>query len=272
MEKKLNKVYLFFLLSFAALVLAIGGCSGNSSSNVNKNDWLEHNLYGKVKSIKEFTYYAVERFGEVEKGEVMSVFKPTTTIFNEQGYVIEKVEYDLDGNIYSKKLYKYDNKETLLEKYKYDSDDNLIEKSFYNYELNEKGYKTKTIDKFSPEDSLKFKFVSEYNSKGNKVLKELYTSEGSKFAITAFKYNGKNRLIESYSIVDFSNDLIPKSTFKYDNKGNRVEIKRYDSKDNFREKSVVEYVYDEKGNWIKSTTSCDLVPGDIKEREIEYFD
>ena len=53
------------------ILLLIFGCLlliQCSNENQKKNDWVKGNLKGKVKSKKEIIYKAVEKFGEIQKG------------------------------------------------------------------------------------------------------------------------------------------------------------------------------------------------------------
>ena len=80
-----------------------------------KNDLTEENLKGKVKSIKETTYKAVEKFGQIEKGDVLN---NDFNIYNEKGNNIEGngYDYDSDGILDDYKYtYKYDEKGNNIE-------------------------------------------------------------------------------------------------------------------------------------------------------------
>lgn len=103
-----------------------------------KNDLTEENLKGKVKSIKETTYEAVEKFGQIEKGDALyddDAFP--FTIYNEKGNKIEEYWYNSDGSLLYKSTYKYDEKGNKIEENSYDSDGRLHSK--YTYKYDEKG-------------------------------------------------------------------------------------------------------------------------------------
>ena len=99
-----------------------------------KNDLTEKNLKGKVKSIKETTYEAVEKFGQIEKGDVLNNY---FNIYNEKGNKIEDNSYDSDGRLLGyKTTYKYDEKGNNIEKNNYDSNGRLDSKYTYEYDKN----------------------------------------------------------------------------------------------------------------------------------------
>ena len=103
-----------------------------------KNDLTEENLKGKVKSIKETTYEAVDKFGQIEKGNVfydrfsLLFNSPFTIIYNEKGNKIEKNYYNSDGSLKSKTTYKYDKKGNNIE-YNICYSDGSLDKTTYKY-------------------------------------------------------------------------------------------------------------------------------------------
>src|SRR3990172_4528225 len=98
------------LATLAATVLLFSCHSGKKE----KNDLSEMNLSGKVKSLKAFTYEAVEKFGEVTKGE-RDERVTTHHIFNGQGNKIEENLYKADGSLEEKLTYQYDSKGNKIE-------------------------------------------------------------------------------------------------------------------------------------------------------------
>ena len=64
--------------------------------------------------------------------------------------------------------------------------------------------------------------------------------------------------------------LTEKSTYKYDEKGNKIE-QNYYYVEGKRSKFTYKYEFDAVGNWIKKTGSGDGEPIYIRERVIEYY-
>ena len=108
-------------------------CLVSCNQSEKKNDLTEENLKGKVKSITENTYEAIEKFGQIEKGDV-SYYAYAVTIYNEKGDRIEENHYNSDGSLLYKYTYKYDKKENIIEKNRYNSNGSLDEKYTYKYE------------------------------------------------------------------------------------------------------------------------------------------
>ena len=82
-------------------VLCLVSCNQSEKTN----DLTEENLKGKVKSITENTYEAVEKFGQIEKDITISSY---FHIYNEKGNKIEENDYDSDGRLDEKYTYKYE--------------------------------------------------------------------------------------------------------------------------------------------------------------------
>ena len=203
-----------------------------------KNDLTEENLKGKVKSIKETTYKAVDKFGQIEKGDVLNNY---FNIYNEKGNKIEDNFYDSDGNLSSKDTYEYDEKGNKIEKNVYDSNGRFHSK--YTYKYDEKGNMIED-NVYDSNGRLYFKKTYKYDEKGNKIEENWYNSDG--------------RLHSKY-------------TYKYDEKGNNIEENYYNSNGRLYEKHTYKYEYDKNNNWTQRIEYKNTIPHRITEKIIEYY-
>lgn len=76
-----------------------------------ENGWTIENLQGKVLSYSEFSYKAVDHFGNIEKGKRERNYSWNRDLqrkYDEKGNKIESNEYNSDGSLYSKWTYKYE--------------------------------------------------------------------------------------------------------------------------------------------------------------------
>ena len=118
-------------------------CLVSCNQSEKKNDLTEENLKGKVKSITENTYEAVDKFGQIEKGDVLVDSSAVYTddgrfkIYNEKGNKIEENYYNSNGSLIYKNTYKYDEKGNKIEENYYNSNGRLYSKTTYKYD--EKG-------------------------------------------------------------------------------------------------------------------------------------
>ena len=151
-----------------------------------KNDLTEENLKGKVKSIKETLYEAVDKFGQIEKGNVLyDAFTFPFTIYDEKGNNIEENHYDSDGRLSYKYIYKYDKKGNNIEENHYDSDGRLDSKYIYKYD--EKGNKIEE-NRYDSNGRLSQKTTYKYDEKGNTIEKNDYDSDGRPAENYSYKY------------------------------------------------------------------------------------
>ena len=202
-----------------------------------KNDLTEENLKGKVKSIKETTYKAVDKFGQIKKGNVLNNY---FTIYNKKGNTIEGNEYYSDGSLNDKTTYKYDEK------------GNKIEKNNYYYS-----------------GRLDSKTTYKYDEKGNNIEENIYYYDGYGYK-TTYKYDEKGNKIEKN--IDGSVDRLGyKYTYKYDEKGNTIEQNIYYHGSRPAENYSYKYEYDKNNNWTQEIEYFNTIPVYITERIIEYY-
>ena len=248
---------------------------GGSISHCWESDTL--NLKGKVKSIEFQYYYAVDKLGEITKGEVNfeSSFMKfdnngnvtewagrcehywfATYKYNNTGKPIEIIEYNPEGEIsinsidYSKLglsakyIYKYDEKGNLAEEKRYGYDSLLIYKGIYKYD--EKDSKIEENHYYYHSDGkLDRKYIYKYDNKGNKI-EESY-SDGWLDPQRIDKYDDKGNVIETISCDSYNN--CSKSVSKYNDKGKIIERNNYKSDGGLDYKHI--FKYDIKGNNVE---------------------
>ena len=167
------------------------------------------------------TYKGLNKFGEIEKGELLL----KSTDF-----------YDKKGNIVSSSSKSEDPYEPYLnvkETTKFNIANHPIERNLYNLD-----------------GSLIQKWIFKYDKNGNEIENFLYKSDGSLNTKWTLKYNDNGQKIEE---CRFDSDGIQKNVFYYDSKGNIELLKGYNN-DNLFSYSQNTYTYDYKGNVIKIET------------------
>ena len=166
------------------IILATLSASCNQSEK--KNDLTEKNLKGKVKSIKETPYEAVDKFGQIEKGNVLYDDYTSFTIYDEKGNIIEENYYDSDGNLSSKDTYEYDEKGNNIEKNNYDSDGSLNSKTTYKYDEKGNMIEYNTDGRFGEKYTYKYEY-----DKNNNWIQQVTYEDNKPIQIT-------ERIIEYY--------------------------------------------------------------------------
>ena len=160
-----------------------------------KNDLTEENLKGKVKSITENTYEAVDKFGQIEKGDVLVDSSAVYTddghfkIYNEKGNKIEENYYNSNGSLIYKNTYKYDEKGNKIEENYYNSNGRLYSKTTYKYD--EKGNKIEEYH-YDEDGKFNYKYTYKYDEKGNNIEKNNYDSNGRLYSKYTYEYDKNN--------------------------------------------------------------------------------
>ena len=168
----------------------------------NKTDLREMKLNGRVKSIKESSYKAEDKFGQITKGD-KTRYRDIATgrdfnsfiQFREDGNKSEANFYDSDDDLRTKIVYKYSGSNRKTEESEYDSDGDLERKTIHSYDS--KGKQTESVN---------------YNSDGKMSSKTIYNySEGG--------------LLQDENFYDDDGKLRYKIEYAYDKKGSKTEEK-----------------------------------------------
>ncbi|MDR1552063.1 MAG: hypothetical protein LBS69_01190 [Prevotellaceae bacterium] len=312
MTNKINKKMKKKVLVMAVAVMAIGFTNICKAQNpderkksdngktpltsIKETDLDRAGLKGKVYSIRQIEYEAIEKFGEITKGNICykcgklikydakgnkieenrynksdgSLRYKYTYKYDAKGNWIETNKYNSDGSLYDKFTYKYDAKGNKIEKNNYNSDGSLFRK--YTYKYDAKGNMIEE-NNYNSDGSLFDKFTNKYDDKGNQIETNGYNSDGSLVSKYTYKYDARgNKIEDNWHKSDGS--LVSKDTYKYDAKGNKIEENYYKSDGRLHNKSTYKYRYDSKSNWIEAV----IYEGEankavsIIEREIEYYE
>lgn len=247
-----------------------------NNSNKVKNDIERRNLNGKVKSITENSYQAVEKFGEIVKGEKIVDFvnkENRITSFNEKGYLTEdtslfhiKYKYNKQNKIIEenygegmKMFYKYNDKGFILEENQYQNKD-LVQKT--KCICDKKG---NVIERNYYEGNGKFRSKEKITFKDNEYVSKSYNADGTLEYSSKSDKNGNE--IESIHYDSYGN-IENKWIYKYDENNQKIEF--IDSTINI----VTTYKYlklDSNRNWTQQIEFENDYPIKIIERKIEYF-
>lgn len=236
------------------------------------NDLRKYNLKGKVKSVTEFEYTGIEKFG-----------KPVVN-----GFIIDRTyDFDIDGNVisyndwYFKETKTRNQKGKITEKkfykryelphgdylllhqidFKYNSNDKLIKSTKYNsigdVEIENKytyNSDEKLINIIEKNLILKKEVVSKFN-KNNKVYERVELSlNKNEITKTNFTYDNENILIQEDWI--FNNKDILQKKYKYNIKKQLVEENEsyvFKSLFNTKIKNKTIYDYNSDGKLINKT-------------------
>lgn len=196
-------------------------------------------LNGEVKSIDQIVYLAIEKFGEVQNGELKS---HKYIEFNSSGNIIEATIKLTQ----SKMIFNYDAQENQTERLEYRPIGTLYGKEVS--EFNDQRNEIET--KFYYEDTLSNINIHKYNKNGHRIETENYDSDGEFSGKDIYKFDESGNNIES-SIYNSIGNLIQKETYKYDEKGNKIEYTNSQLMDDHKVKTE-KFKYDNKKNQIET--------------------
>ncbi len=192
-----------------------------------KNYLKNKRIFGKVKSIKEFSYKPSIDFMNKKKGARISgdIFEEEKLInFNDNGSLLEMNWFNEARKLKDRLTFQYDDNGNLIKRNLYDSEDNL-----------------------------EYYIIFNYNNQGDLIEKGGYKKNGKQDEKLIYKYDENKNLIKvySYSSGTLYEDLLKQRhyTFKYNDKKNKIECISYNS-DNLvdhEEKAK----YDDNNNMIE---------------------
>jgi len=248
-------------------ILFMIGCNTNKSKI--ETDLKKYDLKGKVKSMQSVSYRAIEKFGEIQKGEevdkLLSIFNEMgnfteriysknrkidskqTYIYNDQGNIIDKKEYDSEGNLKLQTTYNYDEKGNKLEENTFGG----FETKKTTYKYDDKGREVESLITLSFQGfdgSVELRITKEYDQKGNVVEEKNYNNRNELSNRSIFTYDERGNKVKEIFINLDTNKSEEKNIYIYDKNNKKIEIQKYIS-DNLSEKSTIKY--DERGNILE---------------------
>ena len=123
---------LFLLCAISVVAMCSAAASANPEPPKRQGWDSDLPLYGNVESVVVTQYKLKEKFGKVVRSKITGYKKYH---FNEVGDVI-KAEYNSDGSLREKYIYKYDSAGNMIEKARYKSGGKFWYKmSFHNYNV-----------------------------------------------------------------------------------------------------------------------------------------
>lgn len=169
----------------------------------------------------------IEVAGQVTNGDNVTLSRSVST-FDSNGNEVE-ARYSDDSGIETFVLYEY----------RYDDAANIIEVSAINSAT--KPY---------------HRVAYRYDLNGDVVEESLYGHDEALYDRTVFVYERRKKTTERRWIYKADNGLLYGLVTSFDDRGNVVEVARYDEREALLAKTSHCLDYDVVGNWIKRTTQC----------------
>ena len=185
------------------------------------NDLQDYNLRGKVKSVRETSYKAFDKFGEIQKGDITdeyNLFNNYYALYNTKGNLLTEIEYKIDGSIDYKSTYLYDKNDRVSEIIGINNDgsqDKWVSK------YDESGYLVED-NWYEDDGGLYLKYLYANDNKGNALSQSCYSDDGTMKSKYIHKYDLEDNLTERKEYNSLG-QIILEQKYVYDETGNRIE-------------------------------------------------
>ena len=281
----------YFGIIFSILLLiSLSGCAAKK-----KTDLQNLALHGKVKQMIEMQYFAVEKFGKVEKGDSYRQDGWDVIMnFNERGCYSKITYVDSYGTDVGYTDYLYNDKNELFSEQNYDAEGGFSDKRNYSYDEKKRVYEILLINSgdglngsvlVDYDDKENLVTESTYNARGKLLNKEIRKMDKKGLPIETKIYNGENNLVNyrketfdknglrtELTVLSPDEEVLMKIFFEYDNKENLVSQEGIDENGKAFRPMRFEYEFDKQGNWTKRVEYIDNKPTFLLERQFEYYE
>jgi hypothetical protein len=177
-------------------------------------------------------------------------YRRITLSYDDIGNLIQEKEHNNNGIVIRDASYEYDELSRLIESkelniiydcksgtlYKYDSYNNLV------------SMKIERSCKDGPVEKTNYKYVYNYDKKGNIIEKQVGLIGGS-YKTETFKYDNKGNMVQSYE--ELSKDSYKEYTYGYDNDNRKSQIDKKEVYGIEIKQFSEQFKYDNKGNLIE---------------------
>jgi hypothetical protein len=264
-----------------------------------RTHWGKHHLRGRVKTahfeVADLSYNA-GRWSEAKRRPL------TTLLYNEKGYVVKELLYDLDGyvsQVGSKKYDAHDNKREVLFQnprggllscrvYECDEAGKLLEcvstqahglivKQRCRPRYDPAGRKVEA-NWFFEDGTPSYKYVYRYRATGELEQQVLYKydDEGSIEEKWITLYDEKGNVVEAACFDPQGRTIAGPTWYKYDDAGYEIEAATRDLRGDLYSTTCYSYDFDDQRNWIKRleifrTAQSGFETRLVTYRRLEYY-
>ena len=289
MKFKVN-LRIFFVL----VLVVLYACE--KKNGIEKNDLSEMGLKEQVKSIRKIGF-EVKDSVLMTKGEKYEGRFEEFHSFNESGNLIESVKFLPEGELYSKNVFFYDEKNALdeiqwfseygkesISSFIHDFEGNLtsmeikdVDGTFrqkYTYKYDENGNNIESIWYLRNDSLISTILRSSYDGNGKKIDNRYFSSDEVLFDKESYRYDKNGLLIEREYYEHRTNKFNDSFSRVFDDGGDVVmmETVKHNADGKVINREVERFFYDDHHNWIKRIAYVTNNPGLIEERHIEYYE
>jgi len=265
------------------IILVFISFSSCEISNEDKGKYVD-GYFGRVKSITQFEYNAIEDNGKIIKGSIFKdpfgfshgseekydnignrierinyngfykIDEKYISIFDTKKNEIEYSKYDSNGQLETKIKKRYNNNNLIVEEIELDNNGNLNNKIIIDYDEKQNIVREMTYDKVG---EIEREIYYKYDEKGNNIEVKSDAKDaffGNLGYLIIKKYDSQNRIIQSlryerYDLKDYV--FLNNVKYVYNDTVNSKETIRFNT-DGTQEFSVIRK-YDENGNVVEQS-------------------
>jgi len=273
-------------------VLVLFSCTGQ---NFPKKDLNYYEVEGKVNHLSIYHYLALEKDGEIVKGEPYLEGEGDQTLtFNKQGYAIEVYFYGEADSLDSKLIRDHDKDFKCLGEAGFNAKNEPIFEWIWLYD--DKGNNTERIQ-VQEDSSLFTSWYLYYDESGELIARTVFRSPNSNlFDSLRWTLDDKKRQVEEWNYgyyglygynkveyigetdkiakiyrYDYLEDLTDYFELSYNDHDLLADAKQFNADSLEQQVLNFEYTYDEKGNWITKIQFKEGNPVYLDERRIIYY-
>ena len=297
----MNRAYIYGLIIVAQIA-----ASCNKSTELVNNELKEWRLRGAVKTVSEIdysntgkytTYLLFKPTGFIQK---QSSFNPDGSLirrweyeYNAQNQKLTRSCYVLNDSLSGILHYSYNEHNKIVEEKLLNPQGGLISDTEYEYDVNLNEIERRFLNE---NDKILGRILFRYDDKKNVIeelhidsvlrqqwkLKNKYNKEGLREEILYLSLNDSlikkstytylsNQQVDEACLYDEKNELISKTTYKYDKQLNTTFKLIYYVPDKKTEKHIFVYEYDKYKNWTSRKEYMNSEIDEIITRKLEYY-
>ncbi len=220
-------------------------------------------LQGKVKSIKESTYQALDKFNKIIEGSFKGGYH---LMFDIEGNIIEENYYNSKRKLSKKWIYKYDYQGNPTEIDVYGSNGKFKDSYYWIYKYNDEGH---VIEAHNTIFIYK-KTTYQYNSKGYITEENNYLKNDVSLFRLEYEYDEQGNILKINKYDELQMDTTV-WLYKYDSIGTKIMEHCYNSDYSIDVEYTYKYQYDDQNNWIRGVSYKNYLSYEIIKREIMYY-
>lgn len=186
-------------------------------------------------------------------------------IYNKKCQKIQTNEYNTDSSLFRRIIFTYDSKSRLIDQKTIRGDSTEVSHFVYRYDSADRVCEELWL---RPDGKPFCKVTRSYNEFGKEVEYKSYYEGTYCNGRTISKYNSNNELIEVIN-YDVSGNEDRRDQYRYDDRGNQIEIKKQLTKNGSITIQCEQYEYDSHGNITKKMDNED---GSITQLEQYEYD